>query len=215
MTAKALPISFRGGIKPINFKIEAKRKIFKTSANRALKIIGLYTHIEAKTALEKNYISALTIDIYQNFCFIRNPSDHTLSQFFELKKDQKLESLDLDTFIESVMLEKFARSCRSIYSDQGNILVKHLYRYENLQETIVSIFNDLSLTENPQLPRAKSDLQTDRRPYKDFLNSNQKTIPNESLPKKSNRENTGSQESKETNSLQCRSQPPTSNDFLS
>ena len=157
------------------FKIEAKSKIFKTSANRALKTIGLHTHIEVKTALDNNYISASTFENYYSFCFIRNPWDHALSQFFELKKDQRLQSLDLDTFIEGGMLDKFARSCRSIYSDQGNILVKHLYRYENLQETIESIFNDLSLTGNPQLPRAKSNLRTDKRPYQDLLNSNQKS----------------------------------------
>ena len=93
---------------------------------------------------------------------------------FELKKDQRLQTLDLDTFIEGGMLEKFATSCRSIYSDQGNILVKHLYRYENLQETVDSIFNDLNLTGNPQLPTAKSNLRTDKRPYKDLLDFNQK-----------------------------------------
>ena len=72
------------------------------------------------------------------------------------------------------MLEKFATSCRLIYSDQGNILVKHLYRYENLQETVENIFNELKLTGNPELPRAKSNLRTDQRPYRDLLNSNQK-----------------------------------------
>ena len=128
------PINFIPWWNKINyFKIEAKSKIFKTSANRALKTIGLHTHIEVKTALDNNYISASTFENYYSFCFIRNPWDHALSQFFELKKDQRLQSLDLDTFIEGGMLDKFARSCRSIYSDQGNILVKNLYRYENLQ----------------------------------------------------------------------------------
>ena len=157
------------------FSIKAKCKLQKKGVSRYLKSIGLHTHIEARTALDKNYISASTFKSYYSFCFIRNPWDHALSQFFELKKDQRLQSLDLDTFIEGGMLDKFARSCRSIYSDQGNILVKHLYRYENLQETIQNIFNDLSLTGNPQLPRAKSNLRTDKRPYQDLLNSNQKS----------------------------------------
>ena len=156
------------------FRIEARSKIFKTSANRALKTIGLHTHIEAKTALNKNYINASTFKSYYSFCFIRNPWDHALSQFFELKKDERMQSLELDKFIEGGMLEKFAISCRSIYSDQGNILVKRLYRYESLQETVESIFNDLSLNGNPRLPKAKSDLRTDKRPYKDLLNSSQK-----------------------------------------
>ena len=156
------------------FAIKAKCKLQKKGVSRYLKSIGLHTHIEATTALNKHYISASTFESYYSFCFIRNPWDHALSQFFELKKDQRLQSLDLDTFIEGGMLDKFARSCRSIYSDQGTILVKHLYRYENLQETVESIFNDLNLTGNPQLPRAKSNLRTDKRPYKDLLNSSQR-----------------------------------------
>ena len=156
------------------FAIKAKCKIQKKGVSRHLKSIGLHTHIEATTALSKNYISASTLESYYSFCFIRNPWDHALSQFFELKKDQRLQTLDLDTFIEGGMLEKFATSCRSIYSDQGNILVKHLYRYENLQKTVDSIFNNLNLTGNPQLPTAKSNLRTDKRPYKDLLDFNQK-----------------------------------------
>jgi hypothetical protein len=139
------------------------------------------------------------LESYYSFCFIRNPWDHALSQFFELKKNQRLKTLDLDTFIEGGMLEKFATSCRSIYSDQGNILVKHLYRYENLQETVDSIFNDLNLTGNPQLPTAKSNLRTDKRHYKDLLNFNQKIKFSTSLLRKLNGENINFEELQERN----------------
>ena len=169
------PINFIPWWNKINyFSIKARCKLQKKGISRYLKSIGLHTHIEATTALKKNYISASTFENYYSFCFIRNPWDHALSQYFELKKDQRLEPLDLDTFINDGTLEKFAISCRSIYSDQGNILVKHLYRYENLQETVENIFNNLNLTGNPQLPKAKSDLRTDKRPYRDLLNTNQK-----------------------------------------
>ncbi len=157
------------------FAIKAKCKLQKKGVSRYLKSIGLHTHIEAKTALSKNYISASTFESYYSFCFIRNPWDHALSQFFELKKDQKRhEGLDLDTFINGGLLESFATSCRSIYSHQGAILVNHLYHYEQLQESIENLFNDLNLAGNPQLPKAKSALRTDKRPYKEILNSNQK-----------------------------------------
>ena len=157
------------------FAIKAKCKLQKKGVSRYLKSIGLHTHIEATTALSKNYISASTFESYYSFCFIRNPWDHALSQFFELKKDQKShKDLDLDTFINGGLLENFATSCRSIYSHKGTILVNHLYHYEQLQEAIENLFNDLNLTGNPQLPKAKSTLRTDKRPYKEILNSNQK-----------------------------------------
>jgi len=154
--------------------IKAKCKLQKKGISRPLKSIGLHTHIGAIAALEKNYISTSTFQDYYSFCFIRNPWDHALSQFFELKKDNKMQSLDLDTFINGGMLESFATSCRLIYSDQKRILVKHLFRYENLQETMHSIFNELNLTGNPELPRAKSNLRTDKRHYREILNQSQK-----------------------------------------
>ena len=168
---------------PINFipwwnipkylAIEAKSKAFKRSANRDLKTIGLHTHIEAKTALEKKYISADKFEKYFSFCFIRNPWDHAISKFFELKKSEQLQSLDLDTFIHGGRLEKFAASCRLIHSSQGKILVNKLYKYERLEETIENLFRELDLAGNPQLPRAKSTLRTDKRHYRDMLSSYQ------------------------------------------
>ena len=166
---------------PINFipwwnipkylAIEAKSKAFKRSANRDLKTIGLHTHIEAKTALEKKYISADKFEKYFSFCFIRNPWDHAISKFFELRKSEQLQSLDLDTFIHGGRLEKFAASCRLIHSSQGKILVNKLYKYERLEETIENLFKELDLAGNPQLPRAKSTLRTDKRHYRDILSS--------------------------------------------
>ena len=137
------------------FAIKAKCKLQKKGVSRYLKSIGLHTHIEATTALSKNYISTSIFESYYSFCFIRNPWDHALSQFFEPKKDKRWHSLDLDTFINDGTLEAFAASCRSIYSHEGEILVKHLYQYEKLQETIENIFKALNFTGNPELPRAK------------------------------------------------------------
>ena len=99
----------------------------------------------------------------------------SILKVFELKKDKRLHSLDLDTFINDGTLERFALSCRSIYSHQGNILVKHLFQYEKLQETIDNIFNELDLPGNPQLPKAKSHLRTDKRQYQELLNLDQKS----------------------------------------
>ena len=155
--------------------IEAKGRLLKKSVNRKLKTIGLHTHIGPGEILAKNYISPLILENYYSFCFIRNPWDHSISQFFELKKDQERhESLDLDTFIQCGLLEQFALSCRSIYSHEGEIKVKKLYQYESLQETIKTLFKDLNLTGNPTLPKAKSNLRTDRRNYREIINSSQK-----------------------------------------
>ena len=169
------PINFIPWWNKVNyFAVKAKCKLLKRGTTRPLKTIGLHTHIEAKTALTKKYISREIFESYFSFCFIRNPWDHTLSQFFELTKKEGSAPLDLDTFINGGILESFATSCRSIYSDQDRILVKKLYRYENLEETIRKIFNDLNLTGNPQLPRAKSNLRTDKRSYRDILSPDQK-----------------------------------------
>ena len=170
------PTNFIPWWNKINYvAIEAKSKILKKSANNALKNIGLYTHIEANTALSRNYISQSQMESYFSFCFIRNPWDHAISKFFELKKDKKHQSLDLDTFLSNGMLQKFATNCRSIYSHNGAVLVKRLYQYENLQEALIEIFDELNLAGNPQLPQAKANLRTDKRHYREILNTNQKS----------------------------------------
>ena len=169
------PTNFIPWWNKINYvAIEAKSKLFKKSANRALKTIGLHTHIEAHTALSKNYITKSQMESYFSFCFIRNPWDHAISKFFELKKDNRHQSLDLDTFLSNGMLERFAKNCRSIYSHQGTVLVKRLYQYENLQEAVIEIFDELNLTGDPQLPQAKANLRTDKRHYRDILDTRQK-----------------------------------------
>ena len=168
------------------FAIKVKAKILKKGVTRELKTIGLRTHIGVNEALTKNYIKPSILEDYYSFCFIRNPWDHALSQFFKLKKDKKWHSLDLDTFINDGTLEAFATSCRSIYSHEGEILVKHLYQFEKLQETIENIFKALNLTGNPELPRAKSNLRSDKRSYRELINSSQKIKLNASLPRKLN-----------------------------
>ena len=130
----------------------------------------MHTHIEANTALPRNYISKTQMESYFSFCFIRNPWNHAISKFYELKKDNKYQSLDIDTFLSNGMLQEFATRCQSIYSHQGTVLVKRLYQYENLQEAIIEIFDELNLTGKPQLPQAKANLRTDKRHYSEILN---------------------------------------------
>ena len=155
--------------------IKAKRKLFKTDINRDLKNMGLHTHIKVNEVLERKYINAKILEDYFSFCFIRNPWDHTISQFYELQKDPRHANLDLNAFINNGRLEKFAQNCRSIYSENGVILVSKLYQYENFQEAIQSIFKKLNLSGDPTLPRAKSNLRTDRRHYREVLNNQQAT----------------------------------------
>ena len=53
------------------------------------------------------------------------------------------------------------------------MLVKKLYKHEHLQKTIQNLFKELGLTGNPQLPRAKSTLHTDKRHYRNMLSPGQ------------------------------------------
>ncbi len=159
--------------------IEAKSKFFKISANESLKKVGLHTHISADKALQMKYIKQKIFENYFTFCFIRNPWDHAISQFYWLKRKPSKASLDLETFIYGGTLDSFAKGCRSIYSSNGKVIVDKLYKYEYLQEAVNTIFEDLDLPGDPMLPRAKSNIRSDRRHYKDILNSQQaETIGN-------------------------------------
>jgi len=154
---------------PKYLQAELQSKLTKTSANRALKKIGLHTHISARDALRKRYISARMLDEYFTFCFIRNPWDHAVSQFFWLNRGEGPELLPLEEFINGGKLEEWAANCRRIYTIEGRLCVTRLCKYENAQSEIEQIFKELELSGNPQLPRAKGNIRTDRRSYRDIL----------------------------------------------
>ena len=65
-------------------------------------------------------------------------------------------------------------------------MVKHLYKYELLQETIETIFKDLNLSGDPTLTKAKSNLRTDRRNTEIFLIQAKKPQSEKSFPKRLN-----------------------------
>ena len=57
----------------------------------------------------------------------------------------------------------------------GKYSCQTLVSVREIQETIDNIFNELDLAGNPQLPKAKSHLRTDKRRYQELLNFKQKT----------------------------------------
>ncbi len=159
--------------------IEARYKFLKIKKTDSLKKVGLHTHISVTKALKMKYISQKIFENYFTFCFIRNPWDHAISQFYWLKRKPHHKALDLETFIYGGRLEGFAKRNRKIYSSNGKVLVDKLYKYEYLQEEVNTIFKDLDLSGDPTLPRAKSKIRSDRRHYKEILNTQQaETIGN-------------------------------------
>ena len=163
--------------KPRHYLIELRSKLTHSSANESLKRIGLHTHISVGDALSNKYISPYQMDNYFSFCFIRNPWDHALSQYFWMKHGSKNQLLSLDEFIHGGKLEAWAKECRSIYTLDNRVRVSRVCKYENAQREIDAIFNELCLTGNPELPKAKGDIRKDRRSYRDILSEQQaKTI---------------------------------------
>ena len=57
---------------------------------------------------------------------------------------------------------------------KGKSLSSIYINTKNSKETIENIFKILKLTGNPELPRAKSHLRSDKRSYRELINSSQK-----------------------------------------
>ena len=150
-----------------------KQKFTQRSVLSSIKKIGLHTHISAEEALENGYISRSMLDNYFTFCFIRNPWEHTASIFHWIKRKTTHEALTLDEFIHCGRLERWAHSCRRIYTINGHMCMSRMCKYENAQEEVELIFRELSLSGNPQLPMAKSHIRKDRRSYQDILSQQQ------------------------------------------
>ena len=152
------------------YRLRAQRKLTGRSIDRELRSIGFHTHMTAAQAIqltgEQQWAHAF------KFCFIRNPWDRAISQYFwEIRDNQ--EPISLDTFINGDSLIRAAERSREIYTINNKIAVDRLCRFEAINDELETIYRELSIPFKPALPKAKTQYRQDRRHYKDILSPDQ------------------------------------------
>lgn len=185
---------FCGGndvITPISFKDEKFRKELGLCPQNYLKKYSEYNpkdilrllikrrkafkfrnHTPAKEAKKK--IDPEIWESYFKFCFVRNPWDRAISDYYWPKSKG-----DLNDFLRKSDLAWNSRS----YTIEGEVVLDYIGKYENLMEDLCVICKKLDIPFDKWLPRAKGKSRKDRRHYSEVLNHSQANLIGEKCEK--------------------------------
>lgn len=114
---------------------------------------------------------------YLKFCVVRNPWDKVISHYSMVKNSPRHQhngnpDLSLDEYLEMGLYNLDY----AIYTEKetGVVLVDQVARYESLEPDLMRILESLSIPSQGVLNvRAKSQFRTDRRHYREILNTRQ------------------------------------------
>jgi hypothetical protein len=132
---------------------------------------AFWAHASAKDI--KSWVGPSTWNRYYKFSIERNPWDRAISLYWWTVRDQK-QKPSMQEFFDSV--PQGILSNLQFYTIDGEIVLDHVIRYENLADEIACLSRRIGLDSLLKLPRAKSNTRTDRRPYREVLGPTERSI---------------------------------------
>ena len=105
-------------------------------------------------------------DSYFKFCFERNPFDKAISRYY-WSTDKMAERPDIADYLESA--QQGLLSNWAIYSDNDNVAVDFVGKYENIERDLATIREKIGLAGELTLVNAKGGYRKDHRHYSDVL----------------------------------------------
>ena len=166
------PRNYEGLINPIPEILQRPGKTFSALQRAVTSREKFYNHMPASEV--KNQVAADVWNGYFKFCVERNPWDKVLSHYHmhAARVDGAL------TFDEYLARGRFPINYFR-YTDRSGtkIIVDHVLRYENLLADLGEIFSQLNIPFDGTLGvAAKSEYRTDRKPYQQVFNDDQRRI---------------------------------------
>ena len=166
------PRNYEGLINPIPEILQRPGKTFSALQRAVTSREKFYNHMPASEV--KNQVAADVWNGYFKFCVERNPWDKVLSHYYmhAAREDGAL------TFDEYLARGRFPINYFR-YTDRSGtkIIVDHVLRYENLLADLGEIFSQLNIPFDGTLGvAAKSEYRTDRKPYQQVFNDDQRRI---------------------------------------
>jgi hypothetical protein len=166
------PRNYEGFINPIPELLERPDKFFSALQHSIISREKFYRHMPASEARKR--VPGEVWNSYFKFCVERNPWDKVLSHY-HMHAAREGGSLSLDEYL--------ARGRFPInyfrYTDRAGtrVIVDRILRYENLMAELGEIFSQLNIPFDGTLGvAAKSEYRTDRRPYQQVFNDEQRRI---------------------------------------
>ena len=173
------PRNYEGFINPIPEILEKPAKFFSALRHTIASREKFYRHMPAFEV--QNRVPRNVWNSYFKFCVERNPWDKVLSHY-HMHAAREGGSLSLDDYL--------ARGRFPInhfrYTDRSGtkIIVDRILRYENLTAELGEVFVQLNIPFDGMLGvTAKSEYRTDRRPYQQVFNDNQRRIVEKAFAK--------------------------------
>ena len=173
------PRNYQGFINPIPEILERPTRLFSALRQTITSREKFYNHMPA--SLVKKRVPGWVWNSYFKFCVERNPWDKVLSHYY-MHNAREGGSLSLDEYL--------ARGRFPInhvrYTDRSGakIIVDRVLRYENLLAELGEVFSQLTVPFDGTLGiKAKSEYRTDRTPYQEIFNEEQRKIVEEAFAK--------------------------------
>lgn len=168
--------NYKGFVNPIPALLRQPCRPLSTLRN-ALKENRFFNHMSASLVRER--VPARVWNSYFKFCVERNPWDKVLSHY-HMAAARAGGSLSLDQY--------FAKGRFPInyfrYTDASgkNIIVDRVVRYERLTNDLAQVFAQITIPFAGNLgARAKSEYRTNRTPYREVFNEQQRQIVQEAF----------------------------------
>ena len=166
------PRNYRGFINPIPEVIADPGRLFPALRHALTSREKFYNHMPASEV--RSRVPDQVWKTYFKFCVERNPWDKVLSHY-HMHAAREGGSLSLDEYLARGRFPlNFFR-----YTDRfgTKIIVDRIVRYENLIAELGEVFAKLDIPFDGSLGiRAKSGYRTDRRPYQEVFNDEQRRI---------------------------------------
>jgi len=171
--------NYEGFINPVPEVLQRPGKILSTWQHTLTSRDKFYNHMPAREI--KNRVPADVWNSCFKFCVERNPWDKVLSHY-HMHAAREGGSLSLDEYL--------ARGRFPInyfrYTDRSGtkIIVDRILRYENLVAELSEVFSQLKIPFDGTLGvTAKSGYRSDRRPYQEVFNDEQRKIVEKAFAK--------------------------------
>jgi hypothetical protein len=172
------PRNYLGFINPVPEILERPGKILSAVQHSIASREKFYRHMPAFDV--KKRIPPNVWNSYFKFCVERNPWDKVLSHY-HMHAAREGGSLSLDEYLARgrFPINYFRYTNRS----ETKVIVNRVLRYENLTAELSEVFSRLKIPFDGTLGVAKSEYRTDRRPYQQVFNDEQRRVVEEAFAK--------------------------------
>lgn len=163
--ASGIPRNFHGT--RLLGRLYARSKFLRKLVNRHSRLVEpwYYEHMPAWRIRQQ--VGDNVWNSYYKFCFERNPWDKVVSYYLWKKHGQGKALPDFEKYVMT-KTHRLPMDAGLYIDDEGQPMVDHVYDFHHLKEEVASLYDRLGLKVEASLPREKTGIKADRKPYQEY-----------------------------------------------